>query len=84
MAIPQHVPVLSDESLEYLNVRPGGTYADATLGFAGHSLLIAARLGPTGRLIAFDRDEAAMEQARTRLGELAGRAWDRRCPRSSW
>src|SRR5579875_1515681 len=68
---PQHVPVLSDESLEYLNVRPGGTYADATLGFAGHTSLIARRLGGKGRLIAFDRDEAAMEQARQRLADVA-------------
>ena len=71
MATPQHVPVLSEESLEYLKVRPGGTYVDATLGFAGHSSLIAARLGAAGRLIAFDRDEAAMEAARVRLAEVA-------------
>ena len=58
MAEPQHVPVLLEASLEYLNVRPGGVVVDATLGLGGHSAAIARRLGPTGKLIAFDRDEA--------------------------
>ena len=38
---PQHVPVLLDEVLEYLNVRPGGVIVDATLGLGGHSAAIA-------------------------------------------
>ncbi|HEY2038742.1 MAG TPA: 16S rRNA (cytosine(1402)-N(4))-methyltransferase RsmH [Edaphobacter sp.] len=67
---PQHVPVLLDEVIEYLNVRPGGVIADATLGLAGHSSEIARRLGPKGKLIAFDRDPEAMEMARARLEEL--------------
>jgi 16S rRNA (cytosine1402-N4)-methyltransferase len=71
METPQHVPVLSEETLQYLNVCRGGTYADATLGFAGHSSQIASRLGPEGTLIAFDRDEMAMEQAKIRLADLA-------------
>ena len=56
--------------MEYLRVRPGGVYADATLGLGGHSSEIARRLGAAGRLIAFDRDEQAMELAKTRLTEL--------------
>ena len=71
MAEPQHVPVLLEASLEYLNVRRGGVVVDATLGFAGHSAAIARRLGPEGRLIAFDRDEAAMARAKARLAALA-------------
>jgi 16S rRNA (cytosine1402-N4)-methyltransferase len=71
MAEPQHVPVLLEESLEYLNVRRGGVVCDATLGFAGHSSAIARRLGPQGKLIAFDRDEQAMAKAKARLAELA-------------
>ena len=71
MAEPQHVPVLLEESLDFLNVRAGGVVVDATLGFAGHSLAIAKRLGGSGRLICFDRDQAAMELARARLAELA-------------
>ena len=67
---PQHVPVLLDEVLEYLNVRPGGVILDATLGLAGHSAAIARRLGPKGRLIAFDRDPEAMEAAKVRFDEL--------------
>ncbi len=71
MAVPQHVPVLLEESLNFLNVRAGGVIVDATLGFAGHSAAIARRLGARGRLIAFDRDEVAMELAKARLAELA-------------
>src|SRR6202522_1626904 len=67
---PRHVPVLLDEVLEYLNVRPGGVICDATLGLAGHSSAIAKRLGGKGKLIAFDRDPEAMEKARARLEEV--------------
>jgi len=70
MSKPQHVPVLLEEVIEYLNVRPGGVIADATLGLAGHSSEIARRLGPKGRLIAFDRDPEAMELAKAQLEEL--------------
>ncbi|WP_158786168.1 16S rRNA (cytosine(1402)-N(4))-methyltransferase RsmH [Granulicella sp. L46] len=71
MAEPQHVPVLLEESLNFLNVRAGGVMVDCTLGFGGHSLAIAKRLGGSGRLICFDRDEQAMELARARLAGLA-------------
>ena len=67
----QHVPVLLKESLDLLQVRSGGTYADATLGLGGHSAAIAARLGPTGTLICFDRDPEAMAKAQERLIALA-------------
>ncbi len=67
---PQHVPVLLEEALEYLNVRSGGVYVDATLGLAGHSTAIAKRLGGKGRLICFDRDPQAMETAKVRLDEV--------------
>jgi 16S rRNA (cytosine1402-N4)-methyltransferase len=67
---PRHVPVLLEEVLEYLNVRPGGVICDATLGLAGHSSEIAKRLGGSGKLIGFDRDPEAMEMARARLEEV--------------
>src|SRR6266550_2097781 len=67
---PRHVPVLLEEVLEYLNVRPGGVICDATLGLAGHSSEIAKRLGGKGRLIGFDRDPEAMEAAKVRLEEV--------------
>ena len=71
MAAPLHVPVLLEESLEYLQVPPGGVVVDATLGLAGHSAEIAKRLGGKGRLIGFDRDEHAMALAKVRLAGVA-------------
>jgi 16S rRNA (cytosine1402-N4)-methyltransferase len=71
MAEPQHVPVLLEESLNFLNVRNGGAVVDATLGFGGHSSAICRRLGATGRLICFDRDVQAMAKAKARLDALA-------------
>jgi 16S rRNA (cytosine1402-N4)-methyltransferase len=71
MAEPQHIPVLLEESLDFLNVRRGGVVVDATLGFGGHSAAIARRLGGAGRLICFDRDEEAMARAKARLEALA-------------
>lgn len=61
-----HTPVLLRESIEALNIRPGGIYVDGTLGRAGHSKEIAQRL-TTGRLICIDRDGAAIEAAQERL-----------------
>ena len=67
----QHVPVLLDEVLSFLKVRPGGTYVDATLGLAGHSSAIARKVGGSGRLICFDRDPDAMAKGRAALEALA-------------
>ena len=67
----QHVPVLLEETLEYLNVRPGGVVVDATLGLGGHSAAIARKLGARGKLICFDRDAQAMELAKARLEGMA-------------
>ena len=76
MKSPQHVPVLLDEVLEYLNVRPGGVIVDATLGLAGHSVAIARRLGGLGKLICFDRDSEAMTAAKVRLDEVKAELGD--------
>src|ERR1700677_3900114 len=70
MQQPQHVPVLLEDALRFLNVRPGGVVVDATLGLGGHSVEIARRLGGAGKLICFDRDPEAMEQAKVRLEDL--------------
>ena len=62
-----HVAVLLQQTIDFLAVRRGGTYIDATLGLGGHSWEIARRLGPAGHLIGFDKDPAALERARERL-----------------
>jgi 16S rRNA (cytosine1402-N4)-methyltransferase len=67
-----HTPVLVDEVLEWLRVKPDGIYVDATAGAGGHSAAIAARLS-SGRLISLDRDARALEIARERLREYGSR-----------
>ena len=67
-----HKPVLLVECLDGLNIRPGGVYLDGTLGRAGHSLEIVKRLA-AGRLIAIDRDKAALDAAPARFGEYLDR-----------
>jgi 16S rRNA (cytosine1402-N4)-methyltransferase len=67
-----HIPVLLEEVLRWLEVKPSGTYVDCTLGAGGYSEAIAAVLA-TGRLIAIDRDPAAIARARARLGDAGGR-----------
>lgn len=63
-----HRPVLLDECIQALNIRPDGTYLDGTLGRAGHSLEIVRRLS-TGRLICIDRDDAAIQAAKVKLAD---------------
>jgi 16S rRNA (cytosine1402-N4)-methyltransferase len=62
-----HVPVLLKEAIDFLAVKRGGTYLDATVGLGGHSYEIARRLGAPGHLIGFDKDAAALEVAAKRL-----------------
>lgn len=54
-----HIPVMLAEALDMLEVRTEGTYVDCTFGGGGHSAAILSRLGPKGRLVAFDQDEDA-------------------------
>ena len=67
-----HVSVLLDECIQALNIKPDGIYVDGTLGGAGHSSQIAARL-TTGRLIGIDRDPKALKAAGERLAPYADR-----------
>jgi 16S rRNA (cytosine1402-N4)-methyltransferase len=62
-----HVPVLLKEAIDFLHVRRGGTYIDATVGLGGHSYEIAKRLGAPGHLIGLDKDPAALEIAGKKL-----------------
>ena len=67
-----HQPVLLEECIQALCIRPDGIYVDGTLGRAGHSLEIAKRL-ITGRLICIDRDMAAIDAAKVRLAPYLDR-----------
>ncbi len=64
----EHTPVLLDEVLAGLEVRPDGRYCDATFGRGGHTAAILAALGPAGRVYAIDRDPEAMAAGRARFG----------------
>jgi len=66
-AVPRHVPVLVQEVLAGLAPAAGETWVDCTVGAGGHSILLAERVGPTGRLVGLDRDPAMLALARPRL-----------------
>jgi 16S rRNA (cytosine1402-N4)-methyltransferase len=66
----QHVPVLADEVVTWLRPMAGQTLVDGTLGGGGHTQLLAHAVGPTGRVIALDRDPAAVETATAQLRDL--------------
>jgi 16S rRNA (cytosine1402-N4)-methyltransferase len=80
----RHVPVLLKEAIDFLNIKRGGTYIDATVGLGGHSLEIAKRLGAQGHLIGLDKDPGALKVAGEKLtqgpstapGESTGSARD--------
>jgi 16S rRNA (cytosine1402-N4)-methyltransferase len=65
-----HVPVLVAEVLAALRPQPGETAVDCTVGYGGHALELLKRIGPTGRLVGFDRDAAALENTRERLEKV--------------
>lgn len=68
----EHVSVLLEECIKYLNIRDDGVYVDGTLGMGGHSEAIASRL-TTGRLIGIDRDDRALAFAGQRLARFGSR-----------
>jgi 16S rRNA (cytosine1402-N4)-methyltransferase len=61
--VTPHLPVLATEAIESLAIVPHGTYVDATFGAGGHTRLILAQLGATGRIVAFDADPGASTYA---------------------
>ena len=71
-----HAPVLLNKTIDFLAVKRGGCYVDATLGLGGHSSAIASLLGPEGKLIGFDKDPIALEMARQRLAAPQERQQD--------
>ena len=58
-----HIPVLLRESVDALEIKDGGIYVDATLGGGGHTREILSRMGPSSRLVVFDQDSDAIENA---------------------
>jgi 16S rRNA (cytosine1402-N4)-methyltransferase len=69
----EHVTVLKEESVDALDIRPDGIYVDCTMGGAGHSALIASKLGPDGKLIAFDQDDVALANGRVKMAPFGDR-----------
>lgn len=63
----QHKSVLLDESIKYMQAKPGETFVDATLGGAGHSLAFLSTLMPGGLLIGIDQDQEALDYVATKL-----------------
>jgi 16S rRNA (cytosine1402-N4)-methyltransferase len=71
--VKYHIPVMMNEVINYLNLRPGQVIIDATIGTAGHSKAILERISPAGRLIGIDRDEDSLAVSRDRLREFGDR-----------
>jgi len=65
----EHEPVLRNEAVAALNIRPDGIYVDATFGRGGHARAILDRLGPDGRLLALDRDPQAVASAKQQFAD---------------
>ena len=66
----EHKPVMLQECIEGLQIKPNGIYVDGTMGGAGHSIEIVKRLSEDGLLIGIDRDEDALEASKERLAEF--------------
>ena len=65
----KHKPVLLEECINGLKIKPDGIYVDGTLGGAGHSSEIVKKLNKNGMLIGIDRDEEALSAAKKKLSE---------------
>ena len=68
-----HLPVLLNEVMQFLNLRPDGRYIDATFGAGGHTRELLERTAPGGRVLAIDQDETAIERGRIELQSYGSR-----------
>ena len=86
--IPQknlkHVPVLSNEVLSFLDIKPGGKYLDGTCGLGGHSEQILSKLSQNGFLIGTDIDNEAIDIAKTKLRKVSGNFHIEKCSYSQF
>ena len=80
----KHVPVLSDEVLSFLDIKPGGKYLDGTCGLGGHSEQILSKLSPNGFLIGTDIDNEAIDIARTKLKKVGSNFHIEKCSYSKF
>ena len=68
----KHIPVLANEVLSLLEIKPTGKYLDGTCGLGGHSEQILSKLSPNGFLIGTDIDNEAIDIAKTKLKKVGG------------
>ena len=80
----KHVPVLSDEVLSFLEIKPAGKYLDGTCGLGGHSEQILSKLSPNGFLIGTDIDNEAIDIAKTKLKKVGGNFHIEKCSYSEF
>jgi len=78
LIVRRHEPVMLQEVLDLLNIRPDGRYVDGTLGLAGHAVRIVERLATGGKLLGLDVDPVNIEQAKVRLQPFEDRTITRR------
>ncbi|MFH1536407.1 MAG: 16S rRNA (cytosine(1402)-N(4))-methyltransferase RsmH [Patescibacteria group bacterium] len=71
--MPEHIPVLLKEVIDYLDPKPGENYIDATVGLGGHSRAILEKTSPSGKLLGFDRDPEAIKIAGSNLKSFKNR-----------
>ena len=86
--IPQtnlkHFPVLSNEVLSFLDIKPAGKYLDGTCGLGGHSEQILSKLSPNGLLIGADIDDESIDIAKTRLKKIGDNFYIEKCSYSNF
>ena len=80
----KHVPVLSNEVLSFLEIKPAGKYLDGTCGLGGHSEQILSKLSPNGFLIGTDIDNEAIDIAKTKLKKVSGNFHIEKCSYSQF